>query len=537
MINRKNNSHLLKLMIPALFLVASCSIQELDYESNLNHTNHGAIDTKAVSSSDCYYHESTGFVLTPNAQYQNHVTTDSSNATHRVVRFFPKETKQLFDIERLEESGCTVSYIPFGYSIVREATSLDAKALQRMDTYKYVKLSESEPIEVDRDFTFEERAECTIQSENKDVFYDVYALCPVDCPLPAGIEYEECENLIIEDRSPILLNWYFLALETYDSFLDSIIPLHNIKVYLSYDGVHTSRFTNEEGIVLLNTDFYNQTIGNSLQTEVYTILSTPDWIIARDTSSTPIHHYHGTIRDIWQNAGVLHVFGADTLHMEMTSYSTEYEIHRAADYYFNSDHEYSDYMVSGESGLTIHAMDGVSPNNYLGLTNPSQSWIKIYNIGASVNDVISAFLHELGHGHHYHKCPTLYYQSDTIVRESYASFLGWCLCESYYLEKGFIKPYNTYQISYQAWQNWTPATSGSYHYYSPFFVDLVDDYNQWSAIYPLRVKDYISGVPISVVEGMIQECNTLSQCRSYLEEYVGTYYTQNDLNLMYSYYE
>ena len=258
-------SHLLWLVISALFLVVGCSIQELDSESNRDYSYNRAIDTKTISSSECYYHESTGFVLTPNAQYHNSVTVDSSKATHRIVRFFPKETKQLFDIERLEESGCTVSYIPFGYSIVREATSLDAKELQRMDTYKYVKFSNDNYVEVGRESTSGYGMRCDSPSEQKEVFYDVYALCPVDCPLPSGIDYEECDYLTIEDRSPIQLNWYFLALETYDEFLDSLIPLRNVKVYLSYDGLSTSRYTNSDGVVLLNTDFYNQTILGNLE--------------------------------------------------------------------------------------------------------------------------------------------------------------------------------------------------------------------------------------------------------------------------------
>lgn len=70
----------------------------------------------------------------------------------------------------------------------------------------------------------------------------------------------------------------------------------------------------------------------------------------------------------------------------------------------------------------------------------------------------------------------------------------------------------------------------------PLFVDLIDDYNQHNDLI-LYVDDNISDVPISIHEDMIQECTSLSECYSSLEDYIGTYFTASNLSLMYGYYE
>ena len=123
-----------------------------------------------------------------------------------------------------------------------------------------------------------------------------------------------------------------------------------------------------------------------------------------------------------------------------------------------------------------------------------------------------------------------------IIQESYASYFGWYLGEDYYFDKGYVKPNQNYEINYQWLQSW-PQNSLFPTDYSPFFIDLIDNYNQWSTSYPLRVNDNISGVPVSVIEDMTQLLTTFPQYYYYLSGYAGTYFSSEDLNTMFDYYE
>ena len=145
---------------------------------------------------------------------------------------------------------------------------------------------------------------------------------------------------------------------------------------------------------------------------------------------------------------------------------------------------------------------------------------------------ISTVLHELAHIRHY-DANTTYYQMDTIIRESYASYVGWYLGESYYLDKGYIKSSNAEQINLNGRQYWTK--NSTHHNYSPLFVDLLDDFNQHTTASPECVDDAISEVPFSVIEGM-SHCLTVSACHSFLNTYTGVYFNTIDLNTIFSYY-
>ena len=76
-------------------------------------------------------------------------------------------------------------------------------------------------------------------------------------------------------------------------------------------------------------------------------------------------------------------------------------------------------------------------------------------------------------------------------------------------------------------QYWAPHSSD---YYSPIFVDLTDDYNQYN------LTDTITGVPASVIDNMGAQCTSVLQCKTHMSNYVGTYLTSSELNLYYSYY-
>lgn len=492
-------------------------------------------DTKSSVSLE-YYHESTGLVLTPSTKEEARLPLNDPNSTHVAISFFPKNKREIDAIWQLEKQGAELSYIPFGYMIKRNSNDSDIRLLDKIEDYKLICQEESDYERLflnDYDgFAPLGRSDTKLRKGNS-CFYELYAICPVDIIIPEGLDYEKQFCINRGHDVPFVPIGYNIQLETYDSLLEGYVPLRNVKIALSYQGLTSYRFSNECGVVNLDPAFYNQPISEIKQTQVTCILSTQDWTITRDDSMTPIHLYLGTIQQIWNNAGVL-PFGNDLLPVRISSTTTELEIHRAVDYYFNSNHEISNFISQNESGTIIHAMSSTHPEGWLGCTWASISRINIYNVGNPNCKTISTVLHELGHIHHYCFDNYNYYNlCEDIVLESYASYVGWYVGELYYLSKGYVRPYYGAQINQQGRQYWTNSSGSNY---SPFFVDLIDDFNQ-SYEGLSYINDTISGVPISFVENMIPLCNSLSSCHNYLNNNVGVYFTLNDLNLMYSYYE
>lgn len=534
------------LFFPVLYCLALAGCQALimDPEEELIPSSDELL-TKS-DSADEYYQESTGLVLTPSSfsQYTKTNASDPS-VTHLSVKFLPKSAEQQRAVNLLADKGCYVSYVPFGYSIVRNAGPADKTMLPKIQERKYVRRSNPavDKVIIDR----EEGCESCCEDANRvteTYFYEMYAICPVGVAFPAGVEYEVCDGLrgpgngggIIIPPDP---TFYYLVFSTYDTLLNTYVPLRNLKVRIQLGDAYAERYTNAQGVVDVTSSYilginYNQ----ATQASVTCIMESPHWVISRNNSTTPVHTNLGTIQSLW--AAHPFLFGSDTLSRHMTSLSTEYEIHRAVDYYFYDNHDLQNYIISTESGTILQAMDDPDPTA-LGRTWPGDAKIAIYNSGNPHRKTISTVFHELGHMHHYRYGPQIFSQTANNIIESYASFIGFLLGESYYLDKGFTKPYYGYQINQQGRQQWWLGITSSLLDYTPFFVDLIDDYNQHNDLtlydHLSYVDDNISDVPISIHEDMIQECTSLSECYSFLEDYIGTYFTASDLSLMYSYYE
>ncbi len=152
----------------------------------------------------------------------------------------------------------------------------------------------------------------------------------------------------------------------------------------------------------------------------------------------------------------------------------------------------------------------------------------VYNAGQSQNYTIGTVCHELGHLRHYFKINDYYFYYyggiTKLIKESYASYVGWMVGEDYYLSKGFVKPYDGYLINRQGRQFWYSNSSN----YSPLFVDLIDSYNQgyYDSIYPF---DQLSSVPPLIVDTMVKQDNTVEDVFDHLDDYIGVYYTSSEL--------
>ena len=280
------------------------------------------------------------------------------------------------------------------------------------------------------------------------------------------------------------------------------------------------QYTNSNGCVsFVPSSIAGLPISHYTDLSMVVVMDSADWTIARDSlSTTPIHHIIGVASALWFNPT-----SGSTFISERNSFSTEYEIHRAVDYYFNSNHLLSQGILSSEHGIVIHAMDY---NNdpvwgrtwYSPTTDP---YIHYYNGHPSQNADIASILHEIGHVRMFwNKGYSGLESCSSPLRESYASFVGWYLCNEYYLEHGYVFPGTGYQINYENRQLWNPVNGDEY---TPFFVDLNDNYNQPS------LNDPISGVPANLLDYAAMTYTSLTDVGTYLYTFAPALFTSAQL--------
>lgn len=143
--------------------------------------------------------------------------------------------------------------------------------------------------------------------------------------------------------------------------------------------------------------------------------------------------------------------------------------------------------------------------------------------------LIGTTLHELGHYCQFHLRGGTFSAYDgtwNILLESYASYAGWHMGEAYYLNQGWKKTSLNSDITGQARQEWDYQNTTN-NYYTPLFVDLVDDYNQGVG-YPSRCYDQIK-MPQFVVN-LFGAYRTWNDFESALRKYTGSYFTENQIN-------
>lgn len=211
-----------------------------------------------------------------------------------------------------------------------------------------------------------------------------------------------------------------------------------------------------------------------------------------------------------------------------------YEIHRAVNFYHYGEH---DFIISTfvNNRISIVAL-AVDPGGWQGRFNywPTSvgrmPFIQVGNCNRNNHPrLIGTTLHELGHYCQFHLRGGTFSAYDgtwNILLESYASYAGWHMGEAYYLNQGWKKTSLNSDITGQARQEWDYQNTTN-NYYTPLFVDLVDDYNQGVG-YPSRCYDQIK-MPQFVVN-LFGAYRTWNDFESALRKYTGSYFTENQIN-------
>ncbi len=514
-------TYMKRLSITTLFLILCISCSQLESENS--------IDLFMLDESlETVYHPATNIVLAKNRK-ETLLSTKGEEPTHYAVKFFPKSTNELFTLIKAE--NVMTSFYPFGYTPTN---------LSKLESNSSSDVFDENPY----------RETYTNTDGCKEEFVSsvpvIYAYWPINMTIPEEIQHEISYSLALpfcskvpdtDLKGPVQNYQYPLYIRTYDSFLGSYVPMRNLKVRASYGDLWVDDYTNDNGYVLIDP-MANNLVSSVDQLPLITITviyQTNDWVVSRNSSSSPIHTAIGTVGLLW---GMPDNTPPSAYYYTISSVTKECEMHRAVDFYHNSTHQLSSYISSAEQGIVLHAID--TSNTYFGETPYSSitpPTILIYNrTSAPQNECIGSVLHELGHVHHYYKRGfNDYYYSSKFVKESYASYIGWIVGEYYYTSKGYIKTGPDEDVCLESRQYWYPSIGSRFYSYSPFFIDLVDQYNQYETNEPFP-NDVISSVPVFDIESMLDYCEVLNDCKLYLQQFVGSFYTQTELTTQMSYY-
>ena len=511
------------LLTPLLFASLLCCQRELNepfIECNIpENTSDNNRATRSLSTVEYLGHRYTvSESLMSIDEARAHFSDSTLLPTHLALRVSPKSMEQLHRLEA--DKSLTIFYHPFGYELfpdgsemssVNSGTSLNKNTI--MDT----------PFE-----------QCDIEVKEYDSrpISPVFVLWPVSSPIPSDIEYDSLfqayiplNREILEVPDPQLIPHVAGYLKSYDSRTATYTPVKNVEVEF-FNGFATSHaYTDSIGYFFLPFAESNHQIVINLRNDKFAV---------RD--------------NLTSNVKSLAIAPYITLSLTDPDYRVNipsnfyFDVYKSADYYFDGQNDLltciPKYDTSGDI-MDIHAIDS-SSDNYLGafyysLNNSFSPYIQIWNpyngnYTGATSKVLGTVNHELGHATHYvYSGATVFYNTDNIVKESFASFVGWYNVFRYYYSLVGNNHYDVHSICTQGRQSWTPDLSGSSVYYSPLFIDLFDNYDQSTVNTTFNV-DLISNVPVPFIPSSALSSQSLQDVITILQSGIGTHYSSAEFN-------
>lgn len=484
--------------------------------------------------------------------------------THLALRMYPKTMKEWNAIENLED--ISLSYHPFDYAPVPG----DGTGNNVLEA----------PFEKSRYFeTYTCFSTASDQEREETIALPIlYVVWPIHKELPTEweytVDYEVCiphtivatkgnPGISTKDRKALEREAIYLALgkrivsinqelqtkriededdsanfkvltgsvSCFDDSSWGLMPMERLGMRFELGTVIHSGASNGEGTydITLDTEYHDY-LNFSFYFQAY------DFDI-RLAPSTAVYKYCvGTVAEVFGTGLYEHKdFNLSNLP------ETVLNAHQAATYYYNASHGLTQF--NSGTRITINAYSNAPLGE--GITGEfvysadGTRYINIYkaSLGTSASRIATT-LHELGHYLHYGKVGgfTNYVNTNKAIKESFASFVGWKLGHLFYEDHLYYDLYSgMWDETEQGRQDWT--SNDSWPEYTPIFIDLQDSYNQ--SYYPYAnnlVNDNISGVPTAIIETLITNNATWSSLCLALNNYVGTYYSQLDLNTMLSFY-
>lgn len=497
-------------------------------------------------------------------------------ATHYAVKILPKTENEQWLLESDEQ--IKVTYVPFDY------VSLAEEQVQNLRMSRSQNLFREEAKERRYSVTFE--GGMSSEGPVDPVTYELpvlYAVWPCNRPFPADMDYEILYDVFLPGCTTAGSEAIGLSAEAlqalegvaisrgsaplyppsgpikppsgpitlpsegyptgrvlcYDSHLDSFVPLSNLKIRFSFGSNIYETVTGGDGSFALDKYVFNDAI--------VSFVFQDKWSITHKNSTTIITETKGTFKNLRESNG---------LNFNINSSSApdpRYEIHRAVAFYqygvrtfYGGSsmlhlHEIPRYYTTSAGGLRIEAHD--TPNSEVnGRFNynfMNRNYIQISNNNRNYHPrLMGTVLHELGHYTQFalRDGYSHFHSMHKLLKESWASYAGWHMGEMYYSVQRLGSVTLGVDITGQARQDWYTATKLLPHY-SPLFIDLRDNYNQFeylygpnTALYPL---DTIQNVPYSVKNRLATEGGTWDLVKSILREYLPqNYYTEAQLSYL-----
>lgn len=420
--------------------------------------------------------------------------------THYALVVHPKTVGEQRSLERMSDIG--ISYIPFGYTYSHQANDIPTS---------YDTINKSAP----------PSGCCNSTSGLEYPLPTLYVVWPKTKPFPSSldysIEYEAClPEIYIDKTNPDIIAGAINTkdptirlgrLRFQDSFMTSeLIPIQDVTIRFQYGSIINNVSTSSMGYFAVPSNLHDSTT-------VSYVLQGNDWTISDGDSTVPTIKYLGKLASLWGNLQI----------KDFTVSGLHESAFRAADFLYTTSFGVANWPLFHD--ITIKIQNAPSPDSwgefYYG-ANPA--YIKIYPHGSSFGDeeIISTTLHELGHAMHYTAkgaTPgnyTPFSAIEEVLIESFASYAGWYFGEKYYESLGWIKPYPSYHLNSNHRQYWTESDTTTV--YTPFFVDLVDNYNQSSSS-SLYLWDDLAYHPLSEVL-YIAKVNTLENAISRSKELI-----------------
>ena len=406
------------------------------------------------------------------------LTKAGSNATHYAMTIHPKSVSEQRALERMEDIG--ISYIPFGYTYSHQTNEI---------TISNGTTDKSAPAV----------GCCNPTTGIEDSLPILYVIWPKNKPIPSSldysIEYEVClPNIEIDQMSPDELATAVNTkaptirlgrLRFQDSYMTSeLLPIQNIIIRFQYGSIIQNVYTSSSGYFTVPNNLHDSTT-------VSYVLQGSDWTITDGNSTVPTIKYLGKLASLWGSSQIKN-FAVSGLHESA---------YRAANYLYTTSFGVANFPLFHDITIKIQSSASSAWGEFYYASNPA--YIKIYPHGAyGDQEIVSTTLHELGHAMQYTAkgaSPSnysSYTSTEKVLRESFASYSGWYFGEKYYESIGWIKPYSSYHLNSNHRQYWTETDTTTV--YTPFFVDLVDDYNQNSTS-TIYLWDDLSDHPLSEI--------------------------------------
>ena len=230
------------------------------------------------------------------------------------------------------------------------------------------------------------------------------------------------------------------------------LPVANLKIQFKLGSNIWETYTQSDGYF---------SITNAIPLEAYysEIFQHPRWKITLENSTSPISYTSGTVQDVWHN----------NTEKTFNSYSyaefSVYEILRAVNYYCNGNHSIRRWYY--DEGIRIRALtkENETSNGYFTYSKYNRAYISIYaNNEKKRHWRIGTVLHELGHFTMYGERggASEFNQVHRLIQESYASYVGYYLGESYYRSQGYTKTSVNENLTGQGRQGWKKTAPTNY---------------------------------------------------------------------------